>query len=88
MIEHVKAVVADQTGERDSGEIADVVESLGKVARGHSRQSRTFALFFGEADALAAKTESEEIRRPPKIQLLLIRPYLSEIQTRQGNPAA
>jgi hypothetical protein len=75
MIDHRKAVVTDQTGERDSEEVTDV-ESLAKVAREHSRQSRTFALFFGEADALAAKIESEKIRRPPTIQLL------------QGNPAA
>jgi hypothetical protein len=85
IIDHVKAVVADQTGERDSGEVA---ESLAKVAREHSRLSRTFALYFGEADALAANIEYEKIiRRPPRIQLLPIRSYLSQIQNREGKPA-
>jgi hypothetical protein len=87
MIEHIKAVVADQSGDRDSGDVAHV-DSLAKVAREHSWQSRTFALFFGEADALAATIEPEKIRTPPKIQLLPVRLCLSEIQTSKRNPAA
>jgi hypothetical protein len=58
VIDHTKTVVAEQARERDSG---DDVESLAKVARENSRQSRTFALFFGEADALAARFESKNI---------------------------